>query len=86
MNQNVQRQIMLPERVTLQLSGQDVVVILGALGEYGPYKAVLPVIRIIEQQMLSQQVKSEYQGPPPGAPEVPADTAAIDAGPTTNQA
>ena len=61
-------QVQLPESVTLQLKTQDVITILGALGEYGPHKAVNPVIMNLEQQLLSQQLPQKYQGPPPGAP------------------
>ncbi len=49
-------QVQLPESVTLRLKTQDVITILGALGEYGPHKAVNPVIKNLEQQLLSQQI------------------------------
>lgn len=58
-------QIQLPERITLQLSTQEAVTILGALQEFGPYKAVLPVIRNVEQQLLAQQVPAAAPIPPP---------------------
>ena len=51
--------INLPERVTLQLSGSDVAVILNALQEHGPFKAVFPVLGTIEQQLLSQQIPNQ---------------------------
>lgn len=71
MNQQQGMQVQLPENVTLHLKTQDVITILGALGEYGPHKAVNPVIMNLEQQLLSQQIKPKYQGPPPGAPTPP---------------
>ena len=67
MNQEQGMQVQLPENVTLHLKTQDVITILGALGEYGPHKAVNPVIRNLEQQLLSQQLLQKYQGPPPPA-------------------
>ena len=47
-----------------------------ALGEYGPHKVVNPVIKNLEQQLLSQQLLQKYQGPPPGAPTPLADPVA----------
>lgn len=83
MNQQQGMQVQLPENVTLHLKTQDVITILGALGEYGPHKAVNPVIKNLEQQLLSQQLLQKYQGPgssainsPPGAPTPLADPVA----------
>jgi hypothetical protein len=52
-------QIQLPPNATLVLKTQDVVTILGALGEYGPHKVVNPIVKAIEQQLLAQQIKPE---------------------------
>ena len=79
MNQQQGMQVQLPENVTLHLKTQDVITILGALGEYGPHKAVNPVIKNLEQQLLSQQLLQKYQGPPPGAP-TPVDNAHVAPG------
>ena len=68
MNQQQGMQVQLPENVTLHLKTQDVITILGALGEYGPHKAVNPVIMNLERQLLSQQLLQKYQEPPPGTP------------------
>jgi hypothetical protein len=57
-------QVQLPDRVTLQLSAQDVVTIIGALHDSGPYKAVMPVVRAVEQQLLSQQIRTPIAPPP----------------------
>ena len=76
MNQQQGMQVQLPENVTLHLKTQDVITILGALGEYGPHKAVNPVIMNLERQLLSQQLLQKYQGPPPGAPTPLADVPA----------
>ena len=65
MNQQQGTQVQLPENVTLRLKTQDVITILGALGEYGPHKAVNPVIKNLEQQLLSQQIS-------PTPPSLPA--------------
>lgn len=62
------QQIQLPEIVKLVLPAQHAAVVLGALAEYGPYKTVQPVINNIEQQLVGQQLKSDYEGPVPGAP------------------
>jgi hypothetical protein len=72
MNQQQGMQVQLPENVTLHLKTQDVITILGALGEYGPHKAVNPVIKNLEQQLLSQQI---YPTPPP-----PVDNAHVAPG------
>lgn len=56
MSEQAQMQIMLPERATLQLASAEIVTILGALSE-GPHKTVSPIIRTIEQQLLSQQIR-----------------------------
>lgn len=61
-------QVQLPERVTLQLTTQDAITILGALQDAGPYKVVFPVIRTVEQQLMAQQLQQQFKGPPPGAP------------------
>ncbi len=71
MNQQQGTQVQLPESVTLRLKTQDVITILGALGEYGPHKAVNPVIRNLEQQLLSQQLLQKHQGPPAPPPPPP---------------
>ena len=63
--------INLPERVTLQLSGSDVAVILNALQGHGPFKAVFPVLGTIEQQLLSQQVLASPITPPTPPAELP---------------
>ena len=55
--------INLPERVTLQLSGSDVAVILNALQEL-PFKKAFPLLGAIEQQLLSQQVLAPPITPP----------------------
>ena len=47
-------QVSLPERVTLQLTAQDAVTILGALHDAGPYKTVFPIVRALEQQLVAQ--------------------------------
>lgn len=60
MNQN---QIQLPERVVIHLAAVEVVVILQALSNHGPYKDVFPIVRSLEQQMIAQQLK------PPAQPE-----------------
>ncbi len=73
MNQQQGTQVQLPENVTLRLKTQDVITILGALGEYGPHKAVNPVIKNLEQQLLSQQL-----APPPPLAAVPAKAAVAD--------
>lgn len=52
-------QVQLPDHVTLTLTAQDVVTIIGALHDTGPYKAVMPVVRSVEQQLLSQQIRSQ---------------------------
>ena len=79
MNQQQGMQVQLPENVTLHLKTQDVITILGALGEYGPHKAVNPVIKNLEQQLLSQQLLQKYQGPPPGAPTLANSVADVPA-------
>jgi len=63
-----QMQVRLPDEVTLTLEPGDMVVIIKSLQEYGPYKVIFPIIRKIEQQLLSQQLKGDYKGPPPGDP------------------
>ncbi len=77
MNQQQGTQVQLPENVTLRLKTQDVITILGALGEYGPHKAVNPVIKNLEQQLLSQQLAPPPPAPPPLA-AVPAKAAVAD--------
>ena len=57
-------QVRLPDEVTLTLTPNEVITIMGALQEYGPYKAIFPIVRKIEQQLLSQQLKPEFKGPP----------------------
>ena len=57
-------QVRLPDEVTLTLAPNDVITIIGALQEYGPYKVIFPIIRKIERQLLSQEVKGDYKGPP----------------------
>jgi hypothetical protein len=76
MTQNIGTSVQLPERVTLNLTAQDVVTILGALQDTGPYKAVLPVIRAVEQQVLSQQIRPQVSVPAPVAPPPPGEPAA----------
>ena len=68
MSQNNQ-QVSLPDRVVLQLSAQEAMTILTALHDAGPYKVVLPIVRLIEQQLVAQANKPQYAGPTPGAPE-----------------
>lgn len=65
-----QMQVRLPDEVTLTLEPGDMVVIIKSLQEYGPYKVIFPIIRKIEQQLLSQQLKGDYEGPPPGDPSL----------------
>ena len=77
MKQQQGTQVQLPENVTLRLKTQDVITILGALGEYGPHKAVNPVIKNLEQQLLSQQIAQQIAPPPPLA-AVPAKAAVAD--------
>ena len=67
MSQNNQ-QVSLPDRVVLQLSAQEAMTILTALHDAGPYKVVLPIVRLIEQQLVAQANKPQYSGPTPGAP------------------
>ena len=61
--------IQLPEYVQLKLTAQDVVTILGALHDTGPYKTVMPVIRNVEQQLLSQQILVPIPLPNSPAPD-----------------
>ncbi len=68
--QQLQMQVRLPDEVKLTLAPTEVITIMGALQEYGPYKVILPIIRKIEQQLLSQQLKPDYKGPPPGDPSL----------------
>jgi len=68
---NQPMQIRLPDLVTLNLASQEIVTILGALAEYGPYKVILPLVRTIEQQMMAQQLKPEYKGPPLSPSQLP---------------
>ena len=65
-------QVKLPDTVTVQMSAQQVVIILDALSNHGPYKSVGPVIGAIEQQLLSQQIPNQ---PPAVSP--PADVEPI---------
>ncbi len=65
-----QMQVRLPDEVTLTLEPGDVIAIIKSLHEYGPYKVIFPIIRKIEQQLLSQQLKPDYKGPPPGDPSL----------------
>lgn len=62
-----QQQIQLPPVINFTLPAPHAIVILEALGSFGPYKTVHPVLANFEQQLLAQQVRSEYAGPPPGA-------------------
>ena len=77
MNQNQQQTLQLPDRVTLGLATQQVATILGALHDAGPYKVVFPIVRDIEQQLMTQQIPPKYVGPPPGAPEQPATVSQV---------
>ncbi len=65
-----QMQVLLPDEVTLTLEPGDVIAIIKSLQEYGPYKVIFPIIRKIERQLLSQEVKGDYKGPPPGDPSL----------------
>ncbi len=76
---NQGQQVQLPERVTLQLTTQDAITILGALQDAGPFKVIAPIVNNVQAQLMAQQLKPQYQGPPPGAPGADklADTADI---------
>ena len=63
------QQVSLPDHVVLQLQAQDAMTILSALHDAGPYKAVFPIVRLIEQQLVAQANKPQYAGPTPGAPQ-----------------
>ena len=78
-------QVQLPDLVTLQLRAQDVVTIIGALHDAGPYKTVFPVVHALETQLMAQQIRPDLNqqaakavaaaaaaSPPPSAmPTVP---------------
>jgi hypothetical protein len=51
-------QVNLPDLVTLQLPGADVATILNALQEL-PFKKAFPLLGVIEQQLLSQQLPKQ---------------------------
>lgn len=57
-------QVQIPDSVTLQLSARDVSIILQALQGHGPFKAVAPVLQVVEFQLLSQQVRDPIKPPP----------------------
>ncbi len=65
-----QMQVRLPDSVTLTLTPNEVITTMGALQEYGPYKAIFLIVRKIEQQLMAQQIKPEFKGPPPGDPSI----------------
>ena len=61
--------IQLPPIVDLgKMPAQAVVVIMQALGEYGPHKLVHPVLQLVEQKLLAQQIVE-----PSPEPEIVAD-------------
>ena len=61
--------IQLPPIVDLGiLPAQAVVVIMQALGEYGPHTLVHPVLQLVEQKLLAQQIVE-----PSPEPEIVAD-------------
>ena len=63
--------IQLPPVVDLgKMPAQAVVVIMQALGEYGPHKLVHPVLQLVEQKLLAQQVQTPEPAP---EPEIVAD-------------
>lgn len=51
--------IQLPDVVKFVMPAQYAAVILNALQEFGPYKAVEPVLKNLQQQLVSQQVRDE---------------------------
>jgi len=71
----VKNQIQLPARVTLTLPAQAVAVIMQSLGEFGPHKLVHPVLSLLEQQLLAQQIVT----PPEPLEQVPEPVVASDA-------
>ena len=64
--------IQLPPVVDLgKMPAQAVVVIMQALGEYGPHKLVHPVLQLVEQKLLALQVQTPAEPAP--EPEIVAD-------------
>ena len=71
-----QQTVRLPDVVRFALPAQHAVMILESLGNHGPFKAVQPVIQNFEAQLLAQQIKPDYEGPPAGAPTIDLETRA----------
>jgi len=76
-NSNGANKINLPERITLSLSVQSVMLILDVLGKTPlPYVQVAPVIGEIEPQILAQELKDGNHSEDRGRPLAPGSGSA----------
>jgi hypothetical protein len=70
-----QTALQLPDYVSLSLTAQNAVTILGALqNSDGPFKTISSALSAVQQQLMSQAVKPPASvAPPPTAPTEPAN-------------